>query len=70
MNYYECLLERLREDYIVNTVYYENKNYKEFCSTAHQGDVYIQHIPVRLCDITDIPFEEFLYMLKLSLLGF
>jgi hypothetical protein len=25
-NYYHCLMERLREDYIVNTVYYERKD--------------------------------------------
>ena len=44
---------------------------KSFCSTGTlQGDAYIQHIPVRLCDITDIPYEEFLYILKLSLRGF
>jgi hypothetical protein len=40
------------------------------CSTVKGAAVYIMNIPVRLCDIDDIPFEESLYMMKCSLLGF
>lgn len=40
------------------------------CSTAKGAVVYIQHIPIRLSDVTDIPFDESLYILRSSLLGF
>lgn len=40
------------------------------CSTVRGAIVYIQHIPIRLSDVTDIPFDESLYILKTSLLGF
>lgn len=69
-NYYECSLQRLREDYIVNTVHYINKSAKDFCSNTYCADVYIEHIPVRLSDITDIPYPENIYILRNCLLGF
>ena len=68
--YYECCLQRMREDYIVNAVFYENTSVKELCSTVHQAEVYIQHIPLRLVDITDIPYPENVYMLRNCLYGF
>ena len=60
----------MREDYIVNTIYYTNTSIREFCSTIHQAEVYIQHIPIRLSDITDIPYPENIYILRCSLQGF
>ena len=63
-------MQRLREDYIVNTIHYINTSVKEFCSSIHRAEVYIQHIPVRLSDITDIPYPENIYILKNCLYGF
>lgn len=40
------------------------------CSSVRGAVVYIQHIPVRLCDFDDIPFNESLYIIKCALLGF
>lgn len=68
--YHQCFLERLREEHIVNTIEFKTHVVKEFCSTNYLGEVYIQHIPVRLSDITDIPFPENIYILKCSLIGF
>lgn len=43
---------------------------EEICATRHISLVYIEHIPSRLSDITDIPFPENLYVLKATLKGF
>lgn len=40
------------------------------CSSVHSAAVYIQHIPVRLTDITDIPVSDSLYMAQGALKGF
>ena len=68
--YEQCFVERLREDYLVNAYHYDPLVSGGFCSITLAALVYIQHIPVRLSDITDIPFPENLYILKCCLLGF
>lgn len=70
LNYYDCFLMRIREDYIVNTIHYRNTSLKEFCTTLHRAQVYVQHIAIRLSDITDIPYPENIYILRNCLFGF
>lgn len=54
----------------MNAFHYEPLKNSSMCSTVRGAIVYIQHIPIRLSDVTDIPFDESLYILKTSLLGF
>ena len=63
-------MERLREEYLVNAFHYEPIGHKNLCSSFFGALVFIQHAPVRLSDITDIPFPENIYILKCVLLGF
>jgi hypothetical protein len=40
----------------VNSKYLNYELSKEFCNTNYSAKVYIEHIPVRLSDIQDIPY--------------
>jgi len=55
---------------LVNGFHYEALKNKGICSNVRGAIVYVQHIPIRLTDITDIPLPDSLYMVKCSLLGF
>jgi hypothetical protein len=54
----------------VNSKYLNYELSKEFCNTNYSAKVYIEHIPVRLSDIQDIPYPENLYVLFSTLDGF
>lgn len=52
-------------------MHYESiQNSNEFCSEFHSAYVYIEHIHIRLSNITDIPFPENIYIMRTALLGF
>ena len=54
--YLEFFEWREREDNIVNTKFINAEQSQEFCNSHHSAKVYIEHIPVRLSDIQDIPY--------------
>lgn len=68
--YLEFFEWRQREDSIVNTKFINSEEVKEFCNTNHNAKIYIEHIPVRLSHIEDIPYPENLYVLFSALDGF
>lgn len=68
--YYECFLQRFREEYLVGTLEFIDNTRSEFCSNFYKAEVFIEHIPVRLGDFTDIPYPDNLYLLRNSLRGF
>lgn len=63
-------MQRTREDYLVNAIYLSPNKSNEFCSSIYTAKCYIQHMPIRLSGITDIPFLDTLYMLWCALHGF
>lgn len=63
-------MQRLREDHLVNSFHYEALKNTGMCSGLRGATVYIQHIPIRLSDITDIPLDESLYIMECCMLGF
>jgi hypothetical protein len=61
---------REREDCIVNAKYLNYEQGREICGSSFRARVFIEHIPVRLSDIQDIPYPENLYVLLSALDGF
>ena len=57
--------------YLVNVRFLSGFAERSVCNTNPNSNfLYIEHIPLRLSQITDIPFPENLYLLKACLTGF
>jgi hypothetical protein len=62
---------RNRCKHLVNVKYLKGFSTSLICETsAKKNYLYIEHIPLRLSQITDIPFPDNLYLLKACLRGF
>jgi hypothetical protein len=46
---------REREDSIVNSKFLNYELNREMCSANYRARIYLEHIPVRMSDIRDIP---------------
>ena len=55
---------------LVGIKYLNSEHIKELCSFTYHIKVYIERIPLRLSNITDVPFPENLYILHEALHGF
>ncbi len=62
---------RLNKDNIAATRFIaDNKQNSSLCKQQLSGKVYIEHMHTRLCQIRDIPYPDYLYVLHASLRGY
>jgi hypothetical protein len=40
------------------------------CGNFHEATLFVERIPIRACEITDVPIEEGLYLLYTCFMGF
>ena len=60
----------MNQDCIVSSIHLREKNIKDYCSTTYQSDIYLQHIPIRLSDVDDIPYPDNIFVLQSALEGY
>jgi hypothetical protein len=56
----------------VSALYFEDKESeeKEFCASKYEAFLYLEKIPIRLCDLKNIPFPDALHLYDQTLGGF
>lgn len=54
---------RNRQPNVVNTRFIRQQPSQELCSSSYSARVYVEHVRVRLSEISDIPFPDSLYVL-------
>jgi hypothetical protein len=55
---------------VVNTKYIVEDSKQELCSHYYHARIFIEHIKIRLSEISDIPYPDNLYVLMESLEGY
>lgn len=68
--YMHMLAFRNQNETLVPVAHLNNRTDSEVCSTSYHLTVYIKHIPLRLCDVRDVPVPESLYLMSRALQGF
>ena len=63
------LTRRSTNKNIVDVLHYCQKTEPELCRASHKADVYIQHMPVRLTNLNEIPFSDAIYVFSSALSG-
>jgi hypothetical protein len=61
---------RSRQPSVVQSRYLVQSNREEVCSYNYTASVYVEHIHLRLSEISDIPYPDNLYMLMEALEGY
>jgi hypothetical protein len=61
---------RHRQSNVVNTRFISLSNHEEICSHSYMAKIYVEHVRVRISEISDIPFPDNLYVLMEALEGF
>lgn len=55
----------------MSALYFEDaRGGSEFCTTKYQADLYLESIPIRLCNIKSIPFPDALHLYDQALNGY
>jgi hypothetical protein len=71
LNYYlKSYNWRYNQPSVVSTKHIKIHNRNELCSRTYTARVYLEHVKLRLSDISDIPYPDNLYMLMESLEGY
>ena len=71
LNYYlKSYNWRYNQSNVVTTKFVDIHNKNELCSRTYTARVYIQHVKLRLSDISDIPYPDNLYVLMEALDGY
>ena len=61
---------RKNNPYLVNTIFIEDNTVEDICSKHYQITLYLEHIPLRLSNIKDIPYPDSLHLIETCLKGF
>ncbi len=61
---------RQRSPVLVAGEYLRTEQDKEMCSSDYQGDLYTERIPVRLSNITEVPYPSSMHIYSHALSGF
>ncbi len=56
--------------YIFKVRHFRNLSVQELCMTIYNGLLYIDKVDIRLKEVNDIPFQDYLYLYKACLTGF
>ena len=69
-SYLELYNTRKYAGSLVNPFHIQPTTSKNMCATFHSAQLYLERIPLRLYEITDVPLSEGVYMLNSALEGF
>jgi hypothetical protein len=61
---------RLDSDILVASKFFREESQRDMCSTFYKGNVYLEHIPVRLNQINEIPYPDVLHVYHQAFRGF
>lgn len=61
---------RKTNPYLVNAVFVKDSTVEDICARFYQLTLYIEYIPVRLSDVSDIPYPDALHLIESCLRGF
>jgi hypothetical protein len=68
--YLDSYYWRRQEYNILPSRFIVEQHSEQFCSRSYGAKVYIEHVPTRLSDVTDIPFPDNLYVVLAVLEGY
>lgn len=55
---------------LVASKFFQEQSQKDLCSTFYKGNIFIEHIPLRLNKVNDIPYPDVLHIYHQSFRGF
>jgi hypothetical protein len=55
---------------MVAALYLDEKENNLLCAQMYEADVFIEKIPIRLFDLSNVPFPDVLHMYYQALLGY